>query len=222
MTEKKPNNAGDSNKIIVKICGLSTREAVDAAIAAGADYIGLVHFEKSPRHVTLEQAAALRSHADGRIKTVLLLVNAEPELTGNALETVRPNVVQFHGSETPEWLQLVRKYHDVEIWKALGVKDAETLATSRRYVGAADRLLFDTPAQALPGGTGKSFDWALLAEFDHRLPWGLAGGLTPENVSDAIRLTGARLVDTSSGVESAPGVKDMDKIAGFCKAVRNI
>jgi len=192
---------------------------VDAAIDAGASYVGFVHFEKSPRHVTLERAAALRSHADGRIKTVLLLVNAEPELTGNALEIVRPDVVQFHGSETAEWLQLVRKYHDVEIWKALGVKDAETLATSRRYVGAADRLLFDAPAQALPGGTGKSFDWALLAEFDHQLPWGLAGGLTPENVGEAIRITGAGLVDTSSGVESARGVKDVGKIAGFCREV---
>lgn len=220
MTEKKPSNVEKIDGTKIKTCGISTREAVDAAIDAGADYVGFVHFEKSPRHVTLEQAAALRSHAGGRIQTALLLVNAEPELTGKALEAIRPDVVQFHGSETPEWLQLVRKYHKVEIWKALGVKDAETLATSRRYIGAADRLLFDAPAQALPGGTGKSFDWSLLAEFDHQLPWGLAGGLTPENVSDAIRLTGARLVDTSSGVESAPGVKDVNKIAAFCEAVR--
>jgi len=220
VIEKKPNNAEKAGGVEIKICGLSTREAVDAAIIAGADYVGFVHFEKSPRHVTLEQAAALRKQAAGRIKTALLLVNASPELTGKALEVARPDIVQFHGSETPEWLQLVRKYHDVEIWKALGVKDAGTLAASRRYIGAADRLLFDAPAQALPGGTGKSFDWALLAQFDHQLPWGVAGGLTPENVGDAIRLTGAGLVDTSSGVESTPGVKDVGKIAAFCEAVR--
>ncbi len=194
---------------------------MDAAIAAGADSIGLVHFEKSPRHVTLEQAAALRSHADGRIKTALLLVNAEPELTGKALEIIRPDIVQFHGNETPEWLRLVRQYSKVEIWKALGVKDAETLTKSHRYAGAADLLLFDAPARALPGGTGKSFDWSLLAQFDHKLPWGVAGGLTPDNVGNAIQLTGAKLVDTSSGVESAPGVKDVDKIAAFCQAVRD-
>ncbi len=205
----------------IKICGLSTREAVDAAIDAGADYFGLVHFEKSPRHVTLEQASALRDHAGDRIKTILLSVNAAPELTGKALEIVRPDVVQFHGNETPEWLRLVQQYSKAEIWKALGVKDAETLAKSARYNDAAHRLLFDAPAKALPGGTGTSFDWSLLADFDHKLPWGLAGGLTPANAGEAIAATGAKMVDTSSGVESAPGVKDVDKIQAFCQAVRD-
>ncbi len=216
---KAKDNAEQTHPAI-KICGISDKAALDAAIASGADYFGLVHFEESPRHVDLGKAAELREYADGRIKTVLLLVNAQPEPTGRALEIVRPDVVQFHGSETPEWLRLVRKFSDVEIWKALGVKDAPTLEKSRRYADVADRLLFDAPAKALPGGTGTSFDWSLLKDFDHSLPWGLAGGLDPDNVRNAIGVTGARLVDTSSGVESAPGVKDVDKIRAFCEAVR--
>lgn len=210
-----------SKRIQIKICGLTSEAAIDAAAKAGASHIGLVHYEPSPRHVSLEQAAALRMRTPPELKIVLLLVNADPELTQKAIERVRPDVVQFHGSETPEWLQIVREQMKVEVWKALGVKSREILLRSDRFVGAADRLLFDAPAQALPGGTGTRFDWSLLREFDHRLPWGIAGGLTPDNVAEALLETGAKLVDTSSGVESAPGVKDVDKIAAFCKAVRD-
>jgi phosphoribosylanthranilate isomerase len=205
----------------IKICGLRTEAAIDAAVKAGASHIGLVHFEKSPRHVALELAAALRMRTPESVKVVLLLVNAEPGLTAKALEVVKPDVVQFHGNETPEWLRLLKGVTAVEIWKALGVKDAETLKTSDRFVEAADMLLFDAPAQVLPGGTGTRFDWSLLAGHNHRLPWGIAGGLTPDNVTEALRATRAALVDTSSGVESAPGIKDVDKIAAFCKAVRD-
>lgn len=204
----------------IKICGLSTEAAIDAAVKAGASHIGLVHFDKSPRHVALEQAAALRMRTPESVKVVLLLVNAEPGYTAKAIEVVKPDIVQFHGTETPEWLRLLKGVSSVKIWKALGVKDAETLRNSDRFVDAADMLLFDAPAQTLPGGTGTRFDWSLLMEHDHKLPWGLAGGLTPDNVAEALRLTRASLVDTSSGVESAPGVKDVDKIAAFCKAVR--
>ena len=210
-----------SKRIQIKICGLTSEAAIDAAAKAGASHIGLVHYEPSPRHVSLEQAAALRMRTPPELKIVLLLVNADPELTQKAIERVRPDVVQFHGGETPEWLQIVREQMKVEVWKALGVKSREILLRSDRFVGAADRLLFDAPAQALPGGTGTRFDWSLLREFDHRLPWGIAGGLTPDNVAEALLETGAKLVDTSSGVESAPGVKDVDKIAAFCKAVRD-
>jgi phosphoribosylanthranilate isomerase len=210
-----------SKRIQIKICGLTSEAAIDAAAKAGASHIGLVHYEPSPRHVSLEQAAALRMRTPPGLKIVLLLVNADPELTQKAIERVRPDVVQFHGGETPEWLQIVREQMKVEVWKALGVKSREILLRSDRFVGAADRLLFDAPAQALPGGTGTRFDWSLLREFDHRLPWGVAGGLTPDNVAEALRETRAKLVDTSSGVESAPGVKDVDKIAAFCKAVRD-
>jgi len=208
-------------KTQIKICGLSTEAAIDAAVEAGADYIGFVHFEKSPRHVSLERAAVLRTYAAQRVKTVLLLVNADPKATGMAISVVKPDVIQFHGSETPDWLKLVADNTGLEIWKALGVKDKPTLAKSIRYIGAADRLLFDAPAKALPGGTGTSFDWSLLADHDHQIDWGLAGGLDPDNVGDALNATHAPLVDVSSGVESAPGVKQVDRIAAFCQAVRD-
>lgn len=207
-------------KTEIKICGLSTEETIDAAIAAGADYIGLVHFEKSPRHLSLKRAKELRDHAHGRVKSVLLLVNADVETTGRAIGEVKPDVLQFHGNETPDWLKLVGDNSGLEIWKALGVSDGPTLTKSKRYVGAADRLLFDTPAKALPGGTGSSFDWSLLANHQHVLPWILAGGLNVGNVADAIATTGAPMVDVSSGVETGPGVKYVDKINAFCQAVR--
>lgn len=205
----------------IKICGLSSTEAIDAAAKGCATHIGLVHFDKSPRHVSLDQAAALRANTPPSLKIVLLLVDAPADLTGIAIEKVKPDVIQFHGSETPEWLRAVKDATGLEIWKALGVKNRETLLNSDRYIGAADRLLFDAPAQALPGGTGTRFDWSLLAEHRHKMDWGLAGGLDPANVAEALRVTRAPLVDTSSGVESAPGVKDVDKIAQFCKAVRD-
>ena len=204
----------------IKICGLSRAEEIDAAVVAGATHIGLVHFGKSPRHVTLEHAATLRARAGQRIRTVLLLVNASPEDTAAAIETVRPDIVQFHGTETPEWLALVKEHTGVEIWKAIGLRDAETLGRSNRYAGIADRILFDAPAQALPGGNGTAVDWSLLSGYSPIHAWGLAGGLHPGNVVAAISETGAPLVDVSSGVESAPGVKDVDKIHAFCQAVQ--
>ena len=208
------------SEVEIKICGLSTPEAVDAAVAARATHVGLVHYEPSPRHVTLEQAAALRARVPDNIKVVLLLVNQEPLPTVRAIEAVRPDVVQFHGSEKAEWLALIKQNSPLEIWKAVGVGSAEVLEKVQRFKGAVDKLLYDAPAKALPGGNGLALDWSLLANFRHSIPWGLAGGLTPENVAEAIRQTGAPLVDTSSGVESAPGVKDVDKIAAFCKAAR--
>jgi len=204
----------------IKICGLSTPEAIDAAVAARATHIGLVHYPPSPRHVTLDQAARLRARVPRGIKVVLLLVNEQPQPTAHAIQAVRPDVVQFHGSETAEWLALLRQHSTLEIWKAIGVRETANLERAQRYKDAAHKLLYDAPAQKLPGGTGLSFDWSLLTAFRHTMPWGLAGGLTPETVADAIRATGAELVDTSSGVESAPGVKDAAKIAAFCEAAR--
>lgn len=203
---------------LVKICGLSTPEMVDAAIDHGATHIGLVHYAPSPRHVSLDAAAALRRRVPERVKLVLLLVNAEPALTEQAIATVRPDIIQFHGKESPEWMAFVRDKAKIETWKAIGVRDADALDRSARFAGVVDRLLYDTPAAALPGGNGLRFDWSLLTGRSHPLPWGLAGGLTPDNVAEAIRQTGAPLVDVSSGVESAPGVKDVDKIAAFLKA----
>ncbi|MEL6877803.1 MAG: phosphoribosylanthranilate isomerase [Pseudomonadota bacterium] len=205
----------------IKICGLSTPEAVEAAVGGGATHIGLVHFEKSPRHVSLADAVRLRVLIPSTVKAVLLTVNADVTATGNAIAQIKPDVIQFHGGETPEWTGLVREKVGIEVWKALGLKDAGTLERAQKYVGKIDRFLFDAPAKALPGGNGETFRWELLQGHQHQVPWGLAGGLTPDNVADAIRSTGTDLVDTSSGVESEPGVKDVDKIAAFCKAARS-
>jgi phosphoribosylanthranilate isomerase len=204
----------------IKICGLSTPETVDAAIAAGATHVGLVHYEPSPRHVSLDQAAMLRRRVPQHVKVVLLLVSMEARPTAQALDAVKPDVVQFHGSETPEWLALIKQNTPLEVWKAIGVRNAESLASSLKWKGAADKVLYDAAAGALPGGNGLALDWSLLANFRHELPWGLAGGLTPGNVAEAIRTTGAPLVDASSGLESAPGVKDVDLIRAFCEAAR--
>lgn len=206
---------------LVKICGLKTPDTLAAAVGAGASHVGFVHFAKSPRHLSLADAAALRRQVPAHVKAVLLLVGAELPLLAEAVRTIAPDVVQFHGAETPEALARFRAETGIEAWRAMGVKDAAALADATRFHGAVDRLLFDAPASALPGGNGTSFDWSLLRFYDGPTPWGLAGGLTPANVGEAIRLTGAPLVDTSSGVESSPGIKDVDKIAAFCKAARN-
>jgi phosphoribosylanthranilate isomerase len=202
----------------VKICGLSTPETIAAALQAGASHVGLVHFAKSPRHVSVAKAAMLRRDLPDTAKVVLLVVDPEPHALTEAIRMIGPQVVQFHGTEPPDVLARTRAETGVEVWKALGVKDAAALDQAARYKGAADRVLLDAPAEALPGGNGAAFDWSLLAGWQAPLPWGLAGGLTPANVTDAIRLTGTTLVDTSSGVERSPGIKDVDKIAAFCKA----
>ncbi len=204
----------------IKICGLSTPETFDAAIDAGASHVGLVHFAPSPRHVSLEDAAKLRRRAPDGVKVVLLLVNADPLLTGTALQQVRPDVVQFHGGETGAWVAAVRAKAQVRTWKAFGVYDRASMTNAYQYDMAVDRILFDAPAQKLPGGNGTGFDWSIIKDHDHHVPWGLAGGLDPDMVSCALAQTGAPLVDVSSGVESAPGVKDVDLIRAFCEAVR--
>lgn len=204
----------------IKICGLSTPETVDAAVDAGATHIGLVHYEPSPRHLSLEDAAKLRRRIPPSVKVVLLLVNMEAVPTAQAIDAVKPDVIQFHGGETPEWLALIKDKTPFEVWKAWGVRSAESLANALRYKGAVDMMLYDAPAKKAPGGQGLALDWSLLAGHRHELPWGLAGGLSPANVAEAIRLTGAPLVDASSGLETAPGVKDVGLIRAFIEAVR--
>lgn len=205
---------------LVKVCGCNTPDAVDAAVEAGADYIGLVHYAPSPRHVALDQAVRLRARAPASTKVVLLLVNEQPIPTAQAIDAVKPDVVQFHGGETPEWLALLKSAVKRELWKARGVRDAASLIDALRYRGAVDRVLYDSAKGALPGGNGLAIDWPLIAGFRHEIPWGLAGGLTPDNVAEAIRVTGAPLVDASSGLESAPGVKDAGRIRAFVQAAR--
>ena len=221
MTGVKWSAIGPNMNTQIKICGLKDEVTVDAAAKAGATHIGLNLYEKSPRYVPMEKAAALRMRAPASLKVVLLLVNAEPGLAAKAIEVVKPDILQFHGSEAAIWLRTLKSTEDIEIWKAFGVQNAASLKNADEYVDAADLILFDAPAQALPGGTGMRFDWSLLTEHKHKLPWGLAGGLTADNVKEALRQTRAQLVDTSSGVESAQGIKDVDKIAAFCQAVRD-
>ena len=207
-------------KTLIKICGLSTPQTLDAAVDAGATHVGLVHYEPSPRHVSVADAAKLRVRVPKDVKVVLLTVNLDPKLTAEALQEIQPDVLQLHGKETPEWLGLIKNNSKIEVWKAIGVKDRASLERAQRYKDAAHRMIYDAPAGALPGGNGLALDWRLLMNFPHQLPWGLAGGLNAANVADAIRYTGAELVDASSGLESEPGVKDVAKIKAFCEAAK--
>ena len=205
----------------IKICGLSTPETLDAAVDAGATHVGLVHYEPSPRHVSLGNAGKLRARVPDHVSTVVLVVDPDEALLAEIVENVRPDILQFHGREAPEAVAVTGAQFGVDTWKAIGLRDAAALDRARTYKGCADRLLFDAPPALLPGGNGEPFDWALLDRADIGMPWGLAGGLRPDNVAEAIRRTGAPLVDVSSGVESAPGVKDIALIHAFCDAVRN-
>ncbi|MBH5322322.1 phosphoribosylanthranilate isomerase [Aurantiacibacter sediminis] len=206
------------SKTLIKICGLSTPETVDAAVDAGATHIGLVHYEPSPRHVSIADAAKLRVRVPKNVKVVLLTVNMQPQPMSEALQEVQPDVLQMHGGEPAEWLGLIKSKSSLEVWKAVGVKSRASLEQAERFVDAAHRLIYDAAPGALPGGNGLLLDWRLLINYQHKLPWGLAGGLNAENVADAIRYTGAELVDASSGLESEPGVKDTAKIRAFCEA----
>ena len=207
----------------VKICGLSTPETLDAAIAGGASHVGFVFFAKSPRNVSVEQAVALAARVPAHVKSVGLFVDPTGDDLARILSGVRIDVLQFHGDESPEFVG--RHGGTRDVWKAIPVRTAADRDAAGRYKGAADLILYDAkpPAGAdLPGGNGLRFDWTLLSGQRHPLPWALSGGLDAGNVVEAIRVTGAPLVDVSSGVESAPGVKDVDKIAAFLKAASHL
>lgn len=207
----------------IKICGINSDFALDAALGARAEFIGLVFFARSPRHVAVEQAAALAARAGGQTRVVGLFVDPEPGEVEAVLRAVALDVIQLHGNESPALCARIAGETGCEVWKAIGIRKREDLAAAAGYAGAAAMVLYDAkpPEGApLPGGTGLRIDWALMRGVRHPLRWGLAGGLTPANVAEAVALTGAALVDTSSGVESAPGVKDPAKIAAFCKAAR--
>jgi len=206
----------------IKICGIRQPETLDAAIAARADHAGFVFYEPSPRNLAPRDAAALGVRAEGRIGRVGLFVDAGDPLIAEAVTAARLDALQLHGHETPERAAQLRARFGLPVWKAIPVASAADVERAAAYVGAADLVLFDakTPKGTLPGGMGVAFDWTLLAGWRDRAPWGLAGGLSPANVAEAVRLTGAPLVDTSSGVESAPGIKDTALIAAFCSAAR--
>lgn len=206
----------------IKICGIATAEALDAAIAARADYIGFNFYPPSPRYLALREAPVLAERAAGRIVRVGLFVDAADEPIAEAVAAASLDVLQLHGEETPERAARLRSRFGLPVWKVIPVAGADDVRRAAAYREAADFILFDakTPKGTLPGGMGLSFDWSLLAADKGALPWGLAGGLTPDNVAAAIVATGAPLVDTASGVESAPGIKDAAKIAAFCSAAR--
>ena len=206
---------------LVKICGLSTPVSLEWAIAAGADLVGFVHFAKSPRHVTVETAAALSRQAEGRAKTVLLTVDAGDDLLASLVAAMAPDFLQLHGRESPERVAEVRARHGRPVIKALGIGSAEDVAGAFAYRDAADLLLFDAkpPKDASrPGGLGVAFDWSLLTGAP--TPFLLSGGLDPTNVGEAVRRVRPAGVDVSSGVESAPGVKDEGRIGAFVTAAR--
>lgn len=206
----------------IKICGLSTAETLEAAIAGRADYVGLNFYPPSPRYVTPGQAGELARQAAGKTLCVGVFVDPGDAQLAEVLAAVPLDALQFHGDETPERLAEVRQHFGLPVWKALPIASRADLDQGARFAGAADFVLLDakTPKGTLPGGMGLSFDWSLLAGWKAPLPWGLAGGLNPGNIGEAIDATAAPMVDCSSGVESAPGVKDAALITHFCQAVR--
>jgi len=210
----------------VKICGL-TREADMLAVAqAGVSYAGLVFFAKSPRNLGLAQARDLALAAPPGLAKVALTVDADDDMLDAILHEVPLDMLQLHGRETPQRVSALKARYGLPVMKALGIADAEDLHKIDLYAGVADQLLIDAKpptGSALPGGNGLAFDWRLLQARKYwALPWMLAGGLSAQNVAQAVQLTGARQVDLSSGVESAPGLKDADQIAAFMQAVQGL
>ncbi|TCL08752.1 phosphoribosylanthranilate isomerase [Shimia isoporae] len=211
--------------IRVKICGLKEPEHVAAAAHAGAAYVGFVFFEKSPRNVSLPRARDLAVDVPVGVAKVALTVNAEDAFLDQLVDTVPLDMLQLHGKETPERVAQVRSRYGLPVMKAIGIAEEADVAQIETYGAVADQLLVDAKAPkgaALPGGNGLSFDWRLVNRKYWPTPWMLAGGLTVDNVAEAIRMTGARQLDLSSGVESAPGIKDPEMIRAFMEAVRSV
>ncbi|MEG8039253.1 phosphoribosylanthranilate isomerase [Sphingomonas sp. LR60] len=207
--------------VTVKICGLSTPETLDAALKGGASHVGFVVFPPSPRHLPLDRLAGLAAQVPAHVRKVGVFVDPDDELLAATVAAGRLDAIQLHKT-APDRVAALRRLSGCETWAAIAVKTRADLTAAPAFTGAADRLLYDakTPDGAtLPGGMGLRFDWQLLDGFRHPLPWALSGGLDPANVAEAIARTRAPLVDVSSGVESAPGVKDVDKIAAFLQRV---
>jgi phosphoribosylanthranilate isomerase len=207
----------------VKICGLTDEEAASVAAEAGADYVGVVFFPASPRHVSIERAAEVLEFVPREVLKVGLFVDPDDALLDSVMDNVRLDYLQLHGAESPERVEAIRQEYGMPVIKALGIADVADLDKALVYAQVADTLLFDAkPADSAgrPGGNAQAFDWTLLKGRKWPCPWLLAGGLTPDNVAEAIRLSGAKAVDVSSGVESAPGVKDHALIRKFIAAAK--
>ena len=213
-----------SADVCVKICGLTAPEHVRAAVDAGARYVGFNFFPKSPRYAPVAQAAQLASLVPAGIAKVALAVNFSDAQLDEIVDGVPLDMLQLHGSESPDRVAEIKTRYGLPVIKAIGVAEAEDLAAIDLYADAADQLLIDAKPpknSELPGGNGLPFDWRLLAGRKYwRVPWMLSGGLNPQNVAEAIRMTGARQVDVASGVETAPGVKDADLIKAFISAAQ--
>jgi phosphoribosylanthranilate isomerase len=208
---------------LVKICGLSTPEALDAALDAGADMVGFVFFAPSPRNISLETARALSARVKDRAEKVALTVDADDLVLAQIIDALQPDVLQLHGHESPERVTAIKQRFGLPVMKALAIETPADLAAIANYTRVADRLLFDArpPRDATrPGGLGTPFDWRLLENLDLPIPFMLSGGLHAGNVAEALRITRAGGVDVSSGVERAPGVKDPDKVRAFVRAAR--
>lgn len=210
-------------RTLIKICGLSTPETLEAALDAGADMVGFVFFPPSPRNLSLDDAMALGAQAQDRSLKVALSVDATDAFLQAAIEAARPDILQLHGKETPERVLEIKRRFGLPVMKAIHVSSAQDLAAVAAYEHVADRLIFDArpPKGAiLPGGNGATFDWRILDSVETRLPWMLSGGINPGNVAQALAVTRAPGVDVSSGVERSPGVKDAALIRDFIQRTR--
>lgn len=210
------------NRVNAKICGLSTPETVGAAIRHGASHVGFVFFPKSPRNLDAARAAALVALVPPHVAKVGVFVDPDDALIDQAIGIGGIDTLQLHGKEAPERLAAIRARHpDIALWKAIPVRTRADLAAAKAHAGIADLILYDakTPEGTLPGGMGLRFDWTLLDGFAHPQRWALSGGIDAGNVERAQAVTGARLIDVSSGVETGPGIKAVDKIAAFLQRV---
>lgn len=207
---------------LIKICGLSTPETVLAALDNGAHLVGFIFFPKSPRHVSIAQAAALRELARGRAMSVAVTVDAEDGMLDEIVSGMRPDIIQLHGHETPQRVRDVKARYGLPVIKAFSVSEAQDLVDLQPYIGVANKLLLDAKAPTgspLPGGNGVAFDWTLLSALDPDLDYMLSGGLNAGNIAEALQVTNAPGIDISSGVEHAPGIKNIGMMNEFFAAV---
>ncbi len=206
----------------IKICGLKTAEAIDRAVTRGATHIGFIFFEKSPRYIEPDDAAKLADRVRGRAKIVAVVVNPTNDDLDEIVATLRPDILQLHGDESPERVLTIKAVYALPVMKAFSIRTADDLKRVEAYIGIADRFLFDAKApkgSELPGGNGVSFDWTLLSWLDGTVDYMLSGGLNKDNIAEALAITKAPGLDASSGLESAPGVKSVALIDEFFDAV---
>ena len=209
----------------IKICGLSTPADIDAVISGGATHMGMIFFEKSPRHVSLEKARELAEHTANRIAKVAVSVNADDDYLEQIVEATSPDMLQLHGSESPERVLQIKEHYRLPVMKAFAIRDKDDLEKTISYMPVVDRFLFDAKppeGSELPGGNGVAFDWHILDDWTSPVPYMLSGRLDIDNVSEAVSLSGARAIDISSGVEKAPGEKDTALITAFLERCKTI